>query len=105
MENNKFEFSPCVNCQIKEGYGGDYRCSLCEVSWLIKENERLNKKVENVIASAKIKDEHLHVKLKQQAVQEFIERFLQAYTTSDGFGKDPLTLMVNLSKDLVGERK
>lgn len=105
MENNKFEFSPCVNCKIKEGYGGDYRCSLCEVSWLKKENKRLNKKVENVITSAKIKEKYLHVKLKQQAVKEFIEKFLQIYTSSDGLSKDPLMLMVNLLKDFVGERK
>ena len=41
----EYEITPCRNCTINKGYGGEYRCSICELSKLRQENERLNKKL------------------------------------------------------------
>lgn len=40
-----YEINPCQRCPLKDGYGGEYRCSICELTFLRKETERLNKKL------------------------------------------------------------
>lgn len=40
-----YEITPCRNCTIKDGYGGEYRCSICELTKLRVENERLTNKI------------------------------------------------------------
>lgn len=98
MEKNNFEFTPCRNCTIKEDYGGDYRCSACEVNWLRKENERLNG--DRAVIKSKQKQ-----KIEKQAIREFAEKFLHLYMSSDGAGKDAVTLMVELLDKVLGEQK
>lgn len=40
-----FVVSPCDKCEIKNGYGGDYRCACCELTKLRAENQRLQAKI------------------------------------------------------------
>ena len=40
-----YEITPCRNCTINKGYGGEYRCSICELTKLRVENERLTNKI------------------------------------------------------------
>lgn len=42
------EINPCNRCTLKEGYGGDARCSMCELSRLREENQQLKKKLDRM---------------------------------------------------------
>lgn len=49
MMLEKYRINPCTNCTIKEGYGGEYRCSCCRYCRYIEtqeENRTLHKKNE-----------------------------------------------------------
>ena len=48
-----YEITPCRNCTINKGYGGEYRCSICELTKLRAENERLTNKIKKELERTK----------------------------------------------------
>ena len=40
-----YEINPCEKCTIKNGYGGQTRCSYCELTHLREENKNLKNKI------------------------------------------------------------
>jgi len=45
---DEYIINPCDKCTIKEGYGGDYRCSCCRYSKLDEINTNLIKKIQKL---------------------------------------------------------
>lgn len=45
---SKYRINPCTNCTIREGYGGEYRCSCCRYAETQEENRALHKKNESL---------------------------------------------------------
>jgi len=57
---------PCKNCTIKEGYGGDYRCSCCGYTKLSGDNTYLRAKIE------KLERENMKLKERNSRLKEEI---------------------------------
>ena len=65
MKDN-YQVSPCRDCQIKKGYGGQARCSACYVRFLEDDNARLRHKVDTL----KVRIEHYKAIIKVRKTAE-----------------------------------